>query len=319
MNIHHHPSYLRWKTGVEKQLYDFQSTQTTTNTSDPVSQSVSLVMPIQPICEVQWDDMVYRADQAINDLLRPTREPRDVISKPIVNMVMPMVSALPTEAMTFMQGRPGGPQQRAENAMRLQERQVTTHLQAKGTTSMTGQTALLAIGTNAVENNTENPPVINTQKTKRKAKVTSSKAKTTKQTKKVKTTQTAPLVAQVCITVKPPATRPTCMFGCCHGGLLDLIQMASKNTKYCLKQGNFFHGKDCVDCKEPIAELFATSNSKALFYYCAEDYRVSELDHETAITAPKPCDCILCITCYFKRDSKKQSAGGTAVRSSRRG
>jgi hypothetical protein len=50
-----------------------------------------------------------------------------------------------------------------------------------------------------------------------------------------------------------------------HGSVLDLIQMVSTNIRHALKEGNFFCGKNCADCITPIAELFTTSNNKALF------------------------------------------------------
>jgi hypothetical protein len=316
MNIHHNPSYLRWKTGVETKLYEFQVTQSHDGVSGPFGTSVP-PLPISAVpdsCEVPWNEMALRADKAIAAICTPNMQPRAVVTKPKHTMVMPTAYTLPSQVTAFMQGRPNGPQQRAENEMRLQERQVTTQLQAKGTTSTEGRTALAAISTFAAGQNGENQPVVNPPQAKRKA--TASKTTKTQRKTHVKQKQT---IAPVAIIETPPAPLPTCMFGCSHGGLLDLIQMASKNTKYSLNEGNYFHGKECMDCNKQIAALFATSNSKALFYYCPVDYRVAELDHDTAVTAPQPCDCILCITCYFKRETEKQSARGTATRSSRRG
>jgi hypothetical protein len=119
------------------------------------------------------------------------------------------------------------------------------------------------------------------------------------------------LVAPRVIERTPPVITHACRYGCCHGSLLDLVQMASRNTKHALKTGNFFYGKTCADCTMPIAELFATSKNKALFYYCTVDFNVAELDNDATVScAPKPCDCILCITCYFARDTRKQASNG---------
>jgi hypothetical protein len=339
---------------VETRLYEFQLTQSQDGVTCPFVPLVT-PQPIQPLpgsCEVPWDEMMLRADQAITAICRQTEPPGAIENNPRVNRVMattttPLpsqeitaicmstappraiatntrvnrvtatIAPLPSQAMTFMQGRPEGPQQCAEQATRSQERQLSTQLQAKGTTSIASQSALAAISTIAGVHNIENQPVVNVPRTKRKANA--SKTKNTRQKISDSQPTSRPLVAHVSIVRTQPSMSPMCTFGCCHSGLLDLIQMASKNTKYGLKEGNFFHGKQCADCNHPIAELFATSKNKALFYYCPVDYNLAELDDDSKETSGlKPCNCILCITCYFKRETKKQIAKGPAMRSSRR-
>jgi hypothetical protein len=109
---------MQWKTGVEEtRLNEFQLTQS----QDGVPCPFVPLMPPQPIqpmpvsCQVPWDEMMLRADQAITA----------IVTNPIANRVTPTAKPLPSQAMTFMQGRPEGSHQCMEQAMRSQEHQVS--------------------------------------------------------------------------------------------------------------------------------------------------------------------------------------------------
>jgi hypothetical protein len=286
------------------------------------------------------EDIAMRADQAIQAICMPAKTPDTSVTPQMTSRIFattksstkpPTSSGIPgpSPAVMFMQSRPEGPQQQTVNARRSQERQVSTQLQAKATTSSAGQDALKAISTLTTALNEEKqPPVVTPPHARKKAKptkakttVTKAKPTKTKNTKRKtgnKPTTTVPIVTQVDAGRQQSASLPTCLFGCGHGGLLDLLQMSRTDIKYSVKAGNYLHGKKCQDCKQQIADLFAISNNKAQFYYCQLDYNVAELDNDTAVASPKPCNCILCLTCYFKRDQKKAAAQGTTVRSSRR-
>jgi hypothetical protein len=261
---------MRWKTGVETRLYEFQLTQSQDGITCPFV-PLEPWQPFQPQpgnFDVPWDAMMLRTDKAITAIcmqneptgnienipqvnrgmatktLPPSQEvtamtmatapPAAITTNTRVNRVTATIAPLPSQAMAFMQGRPEGPQQCTEQATRSQERQMSTQLQAKGTTSIASQSALAAISTLAVVHNSENQPMVNVQQKKRKANT--SKAKHTSQKKRDKQPTAKPLNAHVSIVGTTPAMRPMCTFGCCHSGLLDLIQMASKNTKCGLKE-----------------------------------------------------------------------------------
>jgi hypothetical protein len=209
----------------------------------------------------------------------------------------------PSRAMGFMTTRPGGPIQEQNRNMKAKERQVLAHVQTKSTSSTTGRKALVELTATMTRNSTDNTKVVSGA-TKRKAPH-STKPKQTKQRNEVKTSGNDK--AQGDIREK----RPTCMYGCQHVGWVELLQMTPNNTKYSLGKGNFFYGKQCTDCKIPIASLFEASKNKALFYYCPVDYNLSELDDENNEFAAKSCACILCIPCYFERDTNQTAATTT--------
>ena len=100
---------------------------------------------------------------------------------------------------------------------------------------------------------------------------------------------------------------------------MGLKQMMPYDTKYCLEKGNYFYGKQCFDCKVSIASVFRNSKNKALVYYCQVDYNVAELCDDDQTKEEQPCGCILCLTCYYKREAMKNLGQGKTTRSSGRG
>ena len=99
---------------------------------------------------------------------------------------------------------------------------------------------------------------------------------------------------------------------------MELLQMQPRNTRYSLEPGNYFDQKLCLDCKKPIHDLFQQSKKKAMFYYCPDDWNAAKLEDTDTNLAAQPCDCILCLTCYFGRETKKSEQVGTNQRSSGR-
>jgi hypothetical protein len=97
-----------------------------------------------------------------------------------------------------------------------------------------------------------------------------------------------------------------CIYGCQHGGLLELVQMIPKHTKYHLESGNYFHNKHCRDCSESIGDLFVKSKNKGIFYYCHTDNKVADLCDDDLEQEATACACILCLTCYYKREATKK-------------
>jgi hypothetical protein len=59
---------------------------------------------------------------------------------------------------------------------------------------------------------------------------------------------------------KTPVVR--CKYRCKQGGLIELVQMIPKWTKFHLEKGNYFHEKHCKDCKESIGDMFGESNGE---------------------------------------------------------
>jgi hypothetical protein len=250
----------------------------------PMLQQTMLTPPIQ-----QKENIIPTANSLVNSLAIPRA----------------------SKAMTFMTTQPGGTVQERQRAMKAAERRVSAQLQRKSTTSGAGRNALVAMSATIAA---QNKVVGDVQRSATKRKDNSNKQHQPSMRKKKKGSA---LVA----TTKQPikATIPNCDYGCRHGGLVALMQMATSNTKYCLEVGNFFYQKSCLDCNKPIDNLFAQSKNKAVFYYCPVDYNVAELDDDNATFAAQPCKCILCIPCYFGRDTKKKAESGTATRTSSRG
>ncbi len=95
--------------------------------------------------------------------------------------------------------------------------------------------------------------------------------------------------------------------------------MQPYDTKHYLGNGKYLHNKKCKDCNESIAALFNTLKRKAIFYYCQVDYNVEELTDESKTKAESPCGSILCVGCYFQRDTNKSTTEGKPRRTSNRG
>jgi hypothetical protein len=325
--------YIRWKGGVELHLYNFQLKQSkqgillpnTERRPEPeTSTDTDYDVPADA-----WQDLDLLAgiiDHPLEDcepVVSPVRVTQSV-EKPryleqIPPTVQPAEAARPSPALAFMQGRPAGPVQTTHDRMKALERRVTTQVQKKSTTAPEGRQALQSIAVQAGEsNNKENETATKTkqkQKGSRKSPVVKKKAKKTPTTKSNKTPPPAKTITHATVV----NNEPVCGYGCRHGGLVGLKQMAQYDTKYCLEKGNYFDSKCCVDCKTSIAEVFAASKNRALLYYCPLDYNIHNLQEDNSAVADTPCACILCIACYFRREEKKQAASGKVTRSSGRG
>jgi hypothetical protein len=226
----------------------------------------------------------------------------------------------PSKTGVFMMTHPGGQLETRDRAMKVVERQVSSQLQKKGPTSAQGRNALVAIAETAASKNKENgrlAPSVN----KRKVRIIS--ALKTKGNRKQGGVGQGPKINKERVSEKSKKARKelpgsTCEYGCHHGGLVELLQMIPKDTKYHLESGNYFHQKKCRDCKEWVGDLFGKSRSRAIFYYCHMDNKVADLnddDHEKEATA---CACILCLPCYYKREENKKGASGKSTRTSGR-
>jgi hypothetical protein len=125
----------------------------------------------------------------------------------------------------------------------------------------------------------------------------------------------------VAINNKTKAPVAGCKYGGCkkHSGLLELVQIIPKWTKYHLEIGNYLHDKQYKDCKEWIDDSFGKSKGKGIFYYCHMDNKVADLSFDDWEQETTACACILCLPCYYKRDEKKKMASGKTTRSSGRG
>jgi hypothetical protein len=223
------------------------------------------------------------------------------------------------DASQFMATRPGGPLATKMRNTKMMERKVIATLQKKGTTSAKGHDALTAITTTLARTNKENIKLATKSSKRTNAGQHTITAKPVKKGKRTPTTTTK-------TTVQPPESTPAenivtvvCQYGCCHGGWVGLKQMMPYDTKYCLEKGNYFFGKQCIDCTASIEDVFRKSKNKALVYYCQVDYNVSELCDNNGAKAARPCACILCLTCYYERETKKKLIDGKNTRSSRRG
>ena len=89
--------------------------------------------------------------------------------------------------------------------------------------------------------------------------------------------------------------------------------MMPYDTKFCLEKGNYFYGKQCADCRADIGEVFCKSKNKALLYYCPVDYNVLELCDDNQAKEAAPCECIVCQTCYYGRETEKNLAAGKST------
>jgi hypothetical protein len=204
--------------------------------------------------------------------------------------------------------------------MKAMERQVTAQVQKKCTALAKGCDALVAVSAAMAEHNKENVRVMAKRTSKRKALAPKQQSQSNRKKPKHDVSVGWPTLHIHTIPETPTKkTLPMCNYGCSHGGLVELKQMMPHETKYYLEKGNYFHCKSCKDCSVSIEQLFKKSKEKGLLYYCTDDFRRAELDEENAEFATTPCACILCIPCYFSRDTKKNEAAGTATRSSGRG
>jgi hypothetical protein len=228
---------------------------------------------------------------------------------PVPAPVIPRVSV----ARAFMNARPGGPVPTLDHDLQTVERRVSAHVQKKCMTSQESRTALASLSTTTAARNRMSAPAAvprrgctkttTTQKLPTETKKRSKPTKPTRPSKNPPTTHLPP--------VAPEQSKPSCSYGCEHIGLVELAQMTPNYTRRYLDEDGYFGGKSCLDCHHSIAELFATSKQKAVFYYCQHDYNVFQLHDDSDDLAEKPCDCILCIACYFARDEKKNTAAGS--------
>jgi hypothetical protein len=229
--------------------------------------------------------------------------------------------SIPSTATAFIDSRPGGPLQTQQQKMVTVERRVSMQLQKKATTSKEGRQALKTISRNVANQNETATPVALSLPAKRKSpsvncpleKTRQNRAKGNKRATGHATTQDAEVTKQVKTKVL------SCKYGCKHGGLLNMQQMQPYDTRHYLGEGMYLHKKNCLDCKHNLGALFKTSKMKAVFYYCQVDYNVKELTDDNKAKADSPCACILCIECYFSRETKKNTTMGKTNRSSSRG
>jgi hypothetical protein len=90
----------------------------------------------------------------------------------------------------------------------------------------------------------------------------------------------------------PPPRIPVPGEVCAHGSTwLDLLQL--DHVRYHSHPGQYLHGKHCIQCQTPIANVVA---KKPLVYYCTHDFRAYNLD--SADASLTPCHVVVCPTCY---------------------
>jgi hypothetical protein len=222
-----------------------------------------------------------------------------------------------SQAKAFVQTRPEGPLQETDRDMKALTRTVASTVAKKCQTSIEGRDALAEVGSMTANNNKENVSSVeraDTGKRKKSTKLAQTSQKRKATTKKNPIVSETPVDNERSLLDLPPA----CKYGCQHAGIIALIQMMPEMTRHYLKESNFFHQKECVDCKQRIDLLFARSKNNAIFYYCQVDFNVSNLDDDKTAIAAQSCDCIMCLSCYFKRTEKRDNETGTATRASRR-
>ena len=231
--------------------------------------------------------------------------------------VEPIMVVSPTEAATFMNARPGGPLQENSQRMVAVERRAGSKLRKKASTSKEGSRALVEISTNLAQQNKAQAPMKSTPIKKGKASSETSNKRTKGPKRKATTGQKAKGAAPTATNVQ--TTVLSCKYGCAHGGLVTMQQMQPYDTRHYLGEGKYLHKKKCKDCKKQIAALFEHSKRKSVFYYCQTDYRMSELTDDNFAKAEPPCATVLCVECYFARETKKNTSAGKTRRSSTRG
>jgi hypothetical protein len=226
-----------------------------------------------------------------------------------------------TMVKEFMQSRPGGQLEARDREMRVMESRVSSKMKKKGTTSADGRNVLDKIATIMANKNKDNGTTDRCIKKRRK--IGERVVLITPNKRKQKDVQGAAskhekVGSDPAIEKKSKMPVEVCKYGCQHGGLLELVQVIPKWTKYHLESGNYFHDKQCKDYNKSIDDLFGKSKGKGIFYYCHIDNKVADFsddEQEMEITA---CACILCLLCYYSRDEKKKLASGKSTRSSGR-
>jgi hypothetical protein len=355
MDIREARCFKNWKIGVELKLYEFQHAQsprapTTLITPTAKKEPAPSFEETQWMAPTAWNDIEgtndavnsdndwQHIDLDMNDNTDPTivtpivpryktAEPANIDGNTKIKPKTYQAPNTCTETETkkdpsaFMDARPGGPQQTQQQNMRNIERHVSAQLKKKATTSTDGQQALIIIADKLAKTNTKKTPSVSsthkngksadTPRDTTKRRQSQKKDKNPRPTQKVKTAN--PLTKPV------PATVQACKYGCAHGGLVEMKQMQPYDTKHYLGNGKYLHNKKCKDCNESIAALFNTSKRKAIFYYCQVDYNVEELTDESKTKAESPCASILCVGCYFQRDTNKSTTEGKPRRTSNRG
>jgi hypothetical protein len=228
---------------------------------------------------------------------------------PVPAPVVPWVSV----ARAFMNARPGGPVTTLDHDLQTVARRVSAHVQKKCTTSQESRIAMASLSPTTADRNRISAPTAAPRRGCTKTKTTHQKhpTKTKRPSKPTKPKRPSKNPQTTRLPVAPEQSKPSCSYGCEHIGLVELAQMTPNYTRRYLDDDGYFGGKSCLDCHHSIAELFATSKQKAVFYYCQHDYNVFQLHDDSDDLAEKPCDCILCIACYFVRDEKKNTATGS--------
>ena len=306
-NQHSCPQQLRQKSETSPQRTTIQPTQKTTTPNPDTIDKESKRSHHQQI----WLEST--------DMPKPTN-----IEPTLKKSVQAIGPTALSRAETFMQSRPGGPLETKGNEMKGAERRVSAQLQKKGTTSAEGRKALNGITTIMANENKENqvpdPSTVKKRKEpgERATLITPTKKKA-KGVKKRAAGKHKTVKSGVAIDNKAKTSVVRCEYGCKHGGLIELVQMIPKWTKYHLEKGNYFHKKHCKDCKESIGDMFGESTGKGIFYYCHMDNKVADLSFDDQEKGTTACACILCIPCYYKREEKKKMVSGKSTRSSGRG
>jgi len=226
-----------------------------------------------------------------------------------------------TMAEEFMQSRPGGQLEARDREMKVVERRVSSKMQKKGTTSAEGRNALDEITTIMADKNKDNEatdPCVKKRQKKGERAVLITPNKRKQKDIQTATSKHKRVGSDPALKKKTKTPKEECIYGCIHGGLLELVQMIPKWTKYHLGNGNYFHDKQCKDCNGSIHDLFDKSKGKGIFYYCHMDNQVADFSDDEQEMETTACGCILCISCYYKRDEKKKLASGKSTRSSGR-
>jgi hypothetical protein len=357
MDIRQAPAYINWKTRVESTLYEFQLAQSnkagTTapyqRTSMPTLQEgyldlgdimpdenewerIGLDMPSDVVCAVglnagpkQFLDL-NASTTPLEKMVQPTNTTMGTIiqrTKKTHVMVATMLPG-PSKVNVFMQSRPGGHQETVDNEMKVVERRISSQLQKKGTTSAQGRHALAEIATTMATVNKENEPAaqaVNKRKSQSGPAIPQAPIKKVRRKLQHQAKSTQKIAKSAKAQTNTAKLWPViaCKYGCQHGGLLELVQMIPKNTKYHLGRGNYFHNKSCKDCNGSIGDMFEKSKNKAIFYYCHMDNKVFDLRDDDLEKEATACACILCLPCYYRRDENKKLVSGKSTRSSGRG
>ena len=357
MDIRQASGFTNWKTGVILKLYTFQLAQSNkqvalngtmpwpmpqqegiivnNTTPDPNGREqldLGDTMPDANAWEQLHLDMTQSGhDNALTrDPLPPRMEQEYACLTPTTNnepthkpMTTEMEPATGSKAKMFMQSRPGGQLDIMNRDMKGVERRVSSQLQKKCSTSTQGRNALVTIATTMANENKESETVaqhVNKRKKLREVAVLITPNKKYKRGVRHQAADKRKAVKSMpTINTKTMSKGTPCKYGCHHGGLVELLQMIPKHTKYHLESGNYFHQKSCKDCNESIRDLFEKSKSKGIYYYCHMDNKVADLRDDDQEKEASACACILCLPCYYLREEHKTLATGKSTRSSGRG